>query len=49
MTLLSNPNIVAKFQFSVLLRRPSDEDYDPTTLYVPMSFLDDQTPARRQW
>ena len=41
--------ILQNFIFPALLRRPSDEDYDPTTLYVPMSFLDDQTPARRQW
>ncbi|CAH1976488.1 unnamed protein product [Acanthoscelides obtectus] len=30
-------------------RKPSDPDYDPRTLFVPDSFLKDQTPAMRQW
>ncbi len=29
--------------------RKGDDDYDPTTLKVPSSFLDQQTPAQRQW
>ncbi|XP_033303420.1 probable DNA mismatch repair protein Msh6 [Bombus bifarius] len=28
---------------------PSDPDYDPKTLYVPPDFLNQQTPAMRQW
>ncbi|KAG9509879.1 DNA mismatch repair protein Msh6, partial [Fragariocoptes setiger] len=30
-------------------RRPDHPDYDARTLYVPQSFLDEQTPALRQW
>lgn len=30
-------------------KRPDDPDYDNRTVYVPKSFLDDQTPAMRQW
>ncbi|KOC69993.1 putative DNA mismatch repair protein Msh6 [Habropoda laboriosa] len=31
-------------------RRPaSDPNYDPKTLYVPLDFLNQQTPAMRQW
>ncbi|WKX91921.1 hypothetical protein Q1695_010172 [Nippostrongylus brasiliensis] len=30
-------------------RRPDDEDYDPTTLFVPADFLKEQTPGHRQW
>nr|CAI5861606.1 unnamed protein product [Callosobruchus analis] len=30
-------------------RKPSDPNYDPRTLFVPDSFLKDQTPAMRQW
>ena len=30
-------------------RRPDDPDYDPGTLYVPDSFLNDQSPGQRQW
>lgn len=30
-------------------RRPSDANYDPRTLFVPESFLKDQSPAMRQW
>ena len=30
-------------------RRPDDPNYDPKTLYVPMDFLNNQTPAIRQW
>nr|CAH7732518.1 unnamed protein product [Callosobruchus chinensis] len=29
--------------------KPSHPDYDPRTLFVPDSFLKDQTPAMRQW
>lgn len=29
--------------------RPSDENYDPKTLYVPEDYLDTLTPAMRQW
>ena len=29
--------------------KPDHPDYDPTTLYVPESFLSQQTPAQRQW
>lgn len=30
-------------------RRPSDPKYDPTTLYVPDSYLKELTPGTRQW
>lgn len=30
-------------------KRPDDPDYDNRSVYVPKSFLDDQTPAMRQW
>ncbi|XP_066536210.1 DNA mismatch repair protein Msh6 [Hoplias malabaricus] len=30
-------------------RRQSDEDYDPTTLYVPEDFLNRVTPGMRRW
>ncbi|XP_036429508.1 DNA mismatch repair protein Msh6 [Colossoma macropomum] len=30
-------------------RRQSDEDYDPTTLYVPEDFLNRATPGMRRW
>ena len=30
-------------------RRPSHPDYDPKTLFVPESFLNQQTPGHRQW
>lgn len=30
-------------------KTPDQEDYDPSTLKVPSSFLDDQTPGMRQW
>lgn len=30
-------------------RRQSDEDYDPTTLYVPDDFLNRVTPGMRRW
>ncbi|KAJ7987524.1 hypothetical protein DPEC_G00327390 [Dallia pectoralis] len=30
-------------------RRQSDEDYDPTTLYVPEDFLNRTTPGMRRW
>ncbi|KAI1894508.1 hypothetical protein AGOR_G00116520 [Albula goreensis] len=30
-------------------RRPGDEDYDPTTLYVPEDFLNKATPGMRRW
>ncbi len=30
-------------------RRPEDPDYNPRTLHVPDSFLNNQTPAQRQW
>lgn len=30
-------------------RRPDDEDYDPSTLYVPDSFMKSQTETQRQW
>ncbi|XP_063984742.1 probable DNA mismatch repair protein Msh6 isoform X2 [Diachasmimorpha longicaudata] len=30
-------------------RRPTDQNYDPRTLYVPEDFLNKQTPAMRQW
>jgi hypothetical protein len=30
-----------------LLSRKGDDDYDPTTLKLPASFLDEQTPAMR--
>ncbi|XP_011302919.1 probable DNA mismatch repair protein Msh6 [Fopius arisanus] len=30
-------------------RLPSDEKYDPRTLYVPEDFLNKQTPGMRQW
>ena len=30
-------------------RRPDDPDYNPRTLHVPESFLNNQTPAQRQW
>ncbi|XP_076654802.1 DNA mismatch repair protein Msh6 [Halictus rubicundus] len=30
-------------------RSPGDPDYDPKTVYVPMDFLTQQTPAMRQW
>ncbi|KRY13697.1 DNA mismatch repair protein Msh6 [Trichinella patagoniensis] len=30
-------------------RRPDDADYDARTLFVPESFLKEQTPAHRQW
>ncbi|XP_049885567.1 probable DNA mismatch repair protein Msh6 isoform X2 [Pectinophora gossypiella] len=30
-------------------RRPDHADYDPTTLYVPPDFYNNQTPAHRQW
>ncbi|XP_028846000.1 DNA mismatch repair protein Msh6 [Denticeps clupeoides] len=30
-------------------RRQSDEDYDPTTLYVPGDFLSKTTPGMRRW
>ncbi|XP_011703725.1 PREDICTED: probable DNA mismatch repair protein Msh6 [Wasmannia auropunctata] len=30
-------------------RRPKDPDYDSKTLYVPTDFLNNQTPAMRQW
>lgn len=30
-------------------RKPSDPDYDPTSLFVPMSFINKQTDAQKQW
>lgn len=30
-------------------RRQSEEDYDPTTLYVPEDFLNKTTPGMRRW
>nr|XP_012231941.1 PREDICTED: probable DNA mismatch repair protein Msh6 [Linepithema humile] len=30
-------------------RTSKDPDYDPRTLYVPVDFLNNQTPAMRQW
>ncbi|KAH0951034.1 hypothetical protein HN011_010133 [Eciton burchellii] len=30
-------------------RTPKNPDYDPKTLYVPIDFLNNQTPAMRQW
>ncbi|XP_011874515.1 PREDICTED: probable DNA mismatch repair protein Msh6 [Vollenhovia emeryi] len=30
-------------------RTPKDPDYDPKTLYVPVDFLNNQTPAMKQW
>ncbi|XP_028280111.1 DNA mismatch repair protein Msh6 isoform X2 [Parambassis ranga] len=30
-------------------RRQSEDDYDPTTLYVPEDFLNKQTPGMRRW
>ena len=30
-------------------RRQSDEEYDPTTLYVPEDFLNRTTPGMRRW
>lgn len=30
-------------------KSPNDSDYDPKTLYVPLDFLNQQTPAMRQW
>ena len=30
-------------------RKPDHPDYDSTTLYIPESFLSQQTPAQRQW
>uniref|UniRef100_A0A0K0G0Z6 DNA mismatch repair protein n=1 Tax=Strongyloides venezuelensis TaxID=75913 RepID=A0A0K0G0Z6_STRVS len=30
-------------------RRPDDPDYDKKTLYVPEKFIQEQTPAHRQW
>ena len=30
-------------------RTPDDPDYNPRTLHVPKEFLDQQTPAQRQW
>ncbi|XP_057339298.1 probable DNA mismatch repair protein Msh6 [Microplitis mediator] len=30
-------------------RKPDDPEYDPKTIYVPQEFLDQQTPAMRQW
>lgn len=30
-------------------RPPTDPEYDPKTLYVPQDFLNQQTPAMRQW
>nr|XP_057914372.1 DNA mismatch repair protein Msh6 isoform X2 [Doryrhamphus excisus] len=30
-------------------RRASEEDYDPTTLYVPEDFVNRNTPGMRQW
>lgn len=30
-------------------RRQTDEDYDPTTLYVPEDFLNKNTPGMRRW
>ncbi|XP_018580482.2 DNA mismatch repair protein Msh6 [Scleropages formosus] len=30
-------------------RRQSDEDYDPTTLYMPEDFLNRSTPGMRRW
>ncbi|XP_057337958.1 probable DNA mismatch repair protein Msh6 [Microplitis mediator] len=30
-------------------KRPDDPEYDAKTLYVPQEFLDQQTPAMRQW
>ncbi|KAL0119437.1 hypothetical protein PUN28_007732 [Cardiocondyla obscurior] len=30
-------------------KTPKDPDYDPKTLYVPVDFLNNQTPAMKQW
>nr|XP_033324145.1 probable DNA mismatch repair protein Msh6 [Megalopta genalis] len=30
-------------------KSPEDPDYDPKTVYVPLDFLNQQTPAMRQW
>ncbi|VDK48638.1 unnamed protein product [Cylicostephanus goldi] len=30
-------------------RRPNEDDYDPTTLFVPADFLKEQSPGHRQW
>ncbi|KAL4708038.1 hypothetical protein ACJJTC_014558 [Scirpophaga incertulas] len=30
-------------------RRPDHPEYDPTTLFVPSEFMNNQTPAHRQW
>ncbi|XP_055323471.1 probable DNA mismatch repair protein Msh6 [Sitodiplosis mosellana] len=30
-------------------KRPDDPNYDPTTLFVPTSYLDSLTPGMRQW
>ncbi|KAL0818930.1 hypothetical protein ABMA28_008233 [Loxostege sticticalis] len=30
-------------------RRPDHPDYDPSTLFVPPEFMNEQTPAHRQW
>ncbi|XP_063832736.1 probable DNA mismatch repair protein Msh6 [Ostrinia nubilalis] len=30
-------------------RRPDHPDYDPSTLFVPPDFMNEQTPAHRQW
>ena len=30
-------------------RKRTDPDYDPHTLYVPPGFLNEQTPAQKQW
>ncbi|KAG7462668.1 hypothetical protein MATL_G00187230 [Megalops atlanticus] len=30
-------------------RRPTDEDYDPNTLYIPEDFLNKSTPGMRRW
>ncbi|KHJ98645.1 MutS domain V protein [Oesophagostomum dentatum] len=29
--------------------RPDDDNYDPTTLYVPADFLKEQSPGHKQW
>ena len=41
---LETKHIMDKFK-----RRPDHPDYDPTTLYVPDTFMKTLTPAMRQW
>lgn len=31
------------------MKKPTDADYNPRTLYVPAAFMKNATPAMKQW